>query len=683
MIKKYWRQVTLLLILSSLLASSASAFRSSVGFWRKLQLVDYLSTLFSAGTSSGVAWDSTNNYFRLDHTGTPTNLAEFDSTWTPAWANLISVWHLDDPAGNSAADSVGSNTGTASNVTFGSTGKLKTAAYFNGTSSVINIPDSPSLRPSTLTISAWFNFSSFPMYTSIVSKAQTGPSWTYPYLSFLLRLDTPTSLNTSLGSSTTYSDTTFTIPPMTAGVWYHVAMTYDGSTIRGYLNGQLLGSQAFAGPINYVADPVEIGADYGGNPGEVPTGEIDEVAMWNTALTGPQIRTIYDRQSATYAGTFTSRVFDGLAAAQKWLTFGWTSTLPFFKELPDTGASETSTIYSSQSSSLMSGLQGLWHLDEPSTATIAIDASGTGNNGTLTGAGTFGVPGKLGTGLQTQGGYINVGSPASLQISGSVTVSAWMQSGNTFSGWPQIIGYDSLGGTGAAGHSYMLQGNNGSNTVSFSIADGTNSAQPGAISLADGAWHNVVGVYDQSHAVAKIYFDGNLVNSVAYAGTSIQSSGGFRLGYGNGVPFYGQIDEGAVWNRALGDGTNSTPNEILELYRRGANRVKYQVRSCPDSSCTTNPTWQGPDNTNQTYFSELNNNAIQNDVGDLTTSDSVKTVAPLMTFSNFPSLSLSTNRYFQYRAILESDDSSSNCNYGAGYTTTWCSPEIQSVSAGP
>jgi hypothetical protein len=52
-----------------------------------------------------------------------------------------------------------------------------------------------------------------------------------------------------------------------------------------------------------------------------------------------------------------------------------------------------------------------------------------------------------------------------------------------------------------------------------------------------------------------------------------------------------------------------------------------------------------------------------------------------MTFSNFSTPHPAANRYFQYRAILESDDTSTNCNYGSG--ATWCSPQLQSVTVGP
>jgi hypothetical protein len=146
---------------------------------------------------------------------------------------------------------------------------------------------------------------------------------------------------------------------------------------------------------------------------------------------------------------------------------------------------------------------------------------------------------------------------------------------------------------------------------------------------------------------------------------------------GIGSFFEGYIDEFAAWNRVLGDGTNGTPNEVLELYRRGANRIKFQVRTCADPGCATpspGPSWIGPDNTAQTYFSELNN---------LSQTGAVQAGAPDLLFNqeNFPGLTIESNRYFQYRAVFETDDAQSLCNYGAGPVS--CSPELQSVTVNP
>jgi trimeric autotransporter adhesin len=108
------------------------------------------------------------------------------------------------------------------------------------------------------------------------------------------------------------------------------------------------------------------------------------------------------------------------------------------------------------------------------------------------------------------------------------------------------------------------------------------------------------------------------------------------------------------------------------------------VRSCSTSDCSDQEAltasgkgWKGTDNSQNTYFSELYN--TPNNVLNGT----IQTGSPSMNFPSFSGtgLSITNNRYFQYRAILESDDSGSGCNYGTG--ATWCSPELKSVNIGP
>jgi hypothetical protein len=64
----------------------------------------------------------------------------------------------------------------------------------------------------------------------------------------------------------------------------------------------------------------------------------------------------------------------------------------------------------------------------------------------------------------------------------------------------------------------------------------------------------------------------------------------------------------------------------------------------------------------------------------LTLNVAVQAGVPLISFSQFGNLIIPKNRYLQYRAIMESDDSSTACNYGSG--PTWCSPELQGTSSG-
>src|SRR5262245_9870544 len=63
------------------------------------------------------------------------------------------------------------------------------------------------------------------------------------------------------------------------------------------------------------------------------------------------------------------------------------------------------------------------------SGTTAVDASGNGNNGVLTN-GPLWVAGKNGNGVSLDGvnDYVNLGNPASLRLTGSMTLSAWINS---------------------------------------------------------------------------------------------------------------------------------------------------------------------------------------------------------------------------------------------------------------
>ena len=68
--------------------------------------------------------------------------------------------------------------------------------------------------------------------------------------------------------------------------WTHVALTYDGATLRLYVNGVQVASQPQAGSIETPSTPLRIG-------GNVPYGQffqglIDEVRVYNRALTPPR-----------------------------------------------------------------------------------------------------------------------------------------------------------------------------------------------------------------------------------------------------------------------------------------------------------------------------------------------------------------------------------------------------------
>jgi len=76
--------------------------------------------------------------------------------------------------------------------------------------------------------------------------------------------------------------------------WYHVAYTYDGSTLRLYVNGVQVNSMAVSGNLKVNNRPVIIGADVGKVPQKLFNGTIDQARMYDAALTADQILAHYD-----------------------------------------------------------------------------------------------------------------------------------------------------------------------------------------------------------------------------------------------------------------------------------------------------------------------------------------------------------------------------------------------------
>ena len=433
------------------------------------------------------------------------------------------------------------------------------------------------------------------------------------------------------------------------------------------------------------------------NYGTTYYGMVDELAIWNTVLTQAQIQTIYSRQSVQYSGTFTSRVFDGsiFSSSYNWFSLNSMTTLPFYKELPDSATSESSSTYSGLSSGLMNGLIGLWHLDEPASTTGAssvIDYSGQGNHGTPTSV-TFGQSGVLSSAAQ----FNSSSWPTAKIITNfkpfdgktAFTMSTWVNISSSTATIADVIGDEPLFKINV----YQFSNPPAQDYVDLVILMNTTNCSAYQSTyiqyhVPTNSWNHLLLVFDgskdPSNPILNMYFNGvssaMFTHSTGTLTAQINNCNGstkFVMGdVETTQPFSGSLDEVAIWNRAL------SAQEAFEVYRRGANRIKYQVRICGQPDCSDNLNWIGPDGSNQTYFSELNNNLNPVDAGDVyvNAGDLVLNSLPRFNFSSFGSI-VPGARYFQYRSILESDDTSLNCSYSG--INTWCSPEIQKMTVVP
>ena len=383
--------------------------------------------------------------------------------------------------------------------------------------------------------------------------------------------------------------------------------------------------------------------------------------------------------SGKSSGVFTSRVMD-YKSTHDWVGLEWKTTLPFGKELTTT--SEVSTDYSGIQADLMKNVLAIWHMNDAVDASVVkesvvVNTHDLSLNGdvALEGSGKFSTSTRFNNGYLILSDTSNNFVPIDLgvgfqQVDGvsydAFTVQAWVMPdyASTVSGSNKIIFENKF----STGTSYSLSLVDGK--VVFRVYDSANNPVEimSDAKLPYGKWAHVVVSVDVD--LLKLYVNNSsklepfspLVGPARTIQYDSESGGMLYIG-GDDVgtsKFAGNIDEVAMWKEVLSD------NQITQLYRRGVNRLKFQIRGCYDSSCS-GAGWVGPDGTSASYFSELiNNDAI--DVSTLDPLGVVSTGHPLFTFADYLEAGFNKlqTQYIQYRAIFQTDDLS-------------YSPELQSV----
>jgi hypothetical protein len=214
-------------------------------------------------------------------------------------SNTMGLWHLEEATGSGAyiKDSSNyANNGTPTGTTY-TDGKIGKARSFNGTSDYISVADSSSLKPtSQLTVAAWIKPMAIGSHMEVECKGTEGDV----AMDYCLGLTDTGNLRPKLYTDTWYYPTGSTV--FKVGQWYYIAMTYDGSSLKGYVNGALDTSQAVTGSIRTSASTLRIGAYSPASPGSKLwfNGSIDEVSVSNTARTADQIRQAFEIGKRTH-----------------------------------------------------------------------------------------------------------------------------------------------------------------------------------------------------------------------------------------------------------------------------------------------------------------------------------------------------------------------------------------------
>ena len=202
-------------------------------------------------------------------------------------AGLVAAFAFNEGTGSTVSDASGNaNNGTITSATWSTAGRFGNALSFNGTNALVTINDSNSLDLTTgMTLEAWVQPSvSNGLWRTAILKERPGGLAYSLYAG--LPSGPPASYITRTGTSSDVGvDGTTALPLNT---WSHLAATYDGTTIRLYVNGNLNSSLAAAGSITTSTSPLRIG----GNTiwSEYFVGLIDEVRIYNVPLTQAQIQ---------------------------------------------------------------------------------------------------------------------------------------------------------------------------------------------------------------------------------------------------------------------------------------------------------------------------------------------------------------------------------------------------------
>jgi hypothetical protein len=194
----------------------------------------------------------------------------------------IAYWRLGETSGTTAVDATGHVNGTyAGGYTLGQPSALSTdsnpSASFNGSNASVNVADSAAMRLNgAFTVEFWAKEKSFVnSWPGIMVK---GPSANAS--GYLIWYGT----NGALHFKRNNVDLATPAGVFTTTAWHYYAVTYDGATLRWYVDGASVASKSVAFPANTGTAMLQLGrGDQYGNE------FLDEVAIYPTALSAARV----------------------------------------------------------------------------------------------------------------------------------------------------------------------------------------------------------------------------------------------------------------------------------------------------------------------------------------------------------------------------------------------------------
>jgi hypothetical protein len=466
--------------------------------------------------------------------------------------SALGFWKFDEGYGNVAhnSGSGGSNynavlAASTATPTWTQDGKFGKALTFDGINDYASAPMGSGTITNQVSISMWIKFNNLSSQQNFFSLYDSSVNRYVPYKSpgnQLLCWDNNETLNSNV--------------TVVVGRWYHYVCTSDGSKLSIYVDGQLKNSTSTSFALANNAQTTYFGSDAGGVN---LNGSLDEVKIYNYALTADEIKLDYNHGSSKVLGSMSDT--SGLAGGS-------------------VASNSASAAYCTPGdTSTCSSPVGEWNFEEGNGNSVN-DSSGNGLIGTMTNGATW-TSGKLGKAGNFNGASVRQGVQVSNNAllnpgTGSFTTEAWIKTTQT-------------------GNAKRITTKRGSSSTWFSmyiynglLAFETAVSYPSYYTVGtgnkiinNGQWHHVVMVRDTSQSKILLYVDGALDVSPTdnTAGQSITNSEIFEIGiwgteaYDTGS-YTGKIDQVRMFNYAR------TPAQIAYDYNRGAPVGYWKFDEC-------------------------------------------------------------------------------------------------------
>jgi hypothetical protein len=213
----------------------------------------------------------------------------------PPTDHLAAAYAFDESGGPTAADLSGNENFATLHGPLFSAGKNGNALVFDGAGDYAEAPNSASLdiEGTGLTIAFWALINSTSAGTDyvIVGKPWFATAMTSPFYQYGVEYSNGynKTLDFYFGDDSGSLHGPYRMSP-TPGSWTHVAFTYDGGTVKGYLDGAERLSEADESSLVARGNSLRLGVD--GAYQQFFNGSLDDLRIYRRALTGAEIRSV-------------------------------------------------------------------------------------------------------------------------------------------------------------------------------------------------------------------------------------------------------------------------------------------------------------------------------------------------------------------------------------------------------